>query len=174
MPHHIAPLTLTKRLFEDVAICEHSGGLKGVSSRGGFIKDGTFSAVVLTNLTGVDCSPILNAAFNMRLGLPVDASHEWAQTAEDLVGTPSVYTGRYTSQEDFGAQIVIKCDELGRLFWEENGEEFPVIFCGGTVFKLMLKGKKQGIPMTFYVRNNRAWGVQFGMRIFQREEKPES
>ncbi len=87
---------LIKRLFEDVAICEHSGGLKGVSSRGGFIKNGMFSAVVLTNLSGVDCSPILNAAFNMRLGLPVDASHEWAKPVDELIKKPEVYVGEYT------------------------------------------------------------------------------
>lgn len=162
---------LYKRLFEDVAICEHSGGLSGVSANGGFIKDGAFAVTVLTNLSGIDCSPMTNAAFNMRLGLPLQESHMWAQEVwGGKLEDPSVYTGIYRSQEGGGAELQVVVNGNGALVCKKDRQCEPLIFCGGNVFTSSGSGEilPPGLVLQFYVHDGGCEMVSVGMRIYQK------
>lgn len=162
---------LSKRLFEDVAICEHSGGLTGVSSRGGFIRDGAYAVTLLTNLSGIDCSPMTNAAFNMRLGLPLEQSHMWAEEVwADMLEEPSIYTGVYKSRESMHEQVIITTNDSGKLICQgEKGSE-PIIFCGGNVFISSGSGEvlPPGLVLQFHACNGQCKMVSVGSRIYQK------
>ena len=170
LPQGVYCFGLNKRLFEDVAICEHSGGLTGVSSQGGFIKDGAFAVTVLTNLSGISCAPISNAAFNLWLGLSVDASHSWLHPQADGVENPAFYAGTYVSLEDLDEQLGVTADDAGQLWGHgEKGTE-RLLFCGGSVFTPEGKGKlTPGMVLRFLLRDGECWAVAIGSRIYQKK-----
>lgn len=170
-PQGIYCFGLNKRLFEDVVICEHSGGLTGVSSQGGFIKDSAYSVTVLTNLSGVMCSSMTNAAFNMWLGLPLDASHSWLTHRPEAPEHPELYAGVYCSREGLDEKLTVRVNEKGELMGlGEKGEE-RLVFCGANVFTPEGEGKLvPGTVLRFYVRDNECWAVAIGSRVYQRAQ----
>lgn len=171
MPQGVYCFGLNKRLFEDVAICEHSGGLTGVSSQGGFIKDGSFAVTVLTNLSDIGCAAISNAAFNLWLGLPMDASHSWLRPQSEGVENPAFYAGCYTSLEGLDEKIVVDVDDDGQLWGQgEKGRE-KLLLCGGSVFTPEGKGKlAPGLVLRFLHRDGACWAVAVGSRIYQKKD----
>ncbi len=160
---------LNKRLFRDVVLCEHSGGLTGVSSRGGFIKDGAFAVTVLTNLTGVDCSVITNAAFNLQLGLALDASHAWAVPIDEDLEDAAIYAGTYRSNEGTGSELVIEADN-GSLVCKRDEDSEPLRFCGANVFVPSGSGKvlSPGQVLQFHAYGGHCSMVSVGSRIYQK------
>jgi CubicO group peptidase (beta-lactamase class C family) len=160
---------LNKRLFRGVAICEHSGGLTGVSSRGGFIKDQSFAVTVLTNLSGIDCAEMTNAALNVRLGLPLDRSHMWATPTGEALDDASIYAGVYRSREGMGTELVIEVAANGSLVCSSKGNSEPILFCGGNVFVPSGSGKvlSPGQVLQFHICAGQRNMVSVGSRIFQ-------
>ncbi len=162
---------LNKRVFEDVAICEHSGGLTGVSSQGGFIKDGAYAVTVLTNLGGISCAPITNAAFNLWLGLPMETSHSWLRPKNDPLENPALYTGLYQSREGLDEFLAVSLNANGELMGKNAEGEDKLLHCGGNVFTPEGSGKlSPGIVIRFYVRDGHCWAAAFGSRVYQRAE----
>lgn len=161
---------LYKRLFEDVAICEHDGGLTGVSAIGCFIKDGAFAVTVLTNLSDIDCSPLTNAALNMRLGLPLEQKHDsvhevWSGKPEN----PAIYTGVYSSQEA-DEELRIALNANGVLVAQNDKHCEPLLFCGGSVFTSSGSGEvlPPGLVLEFHAYNGTCNKVSVGTRIWQK------
>ncbi len=170
LPQGVYCFGLNKRLFEDVAICEHSGGLTGVSSQGGFVKDGAFAVTVLTNLSGISCAPISNAAFNLWLGLPMQAGHSWLSPRTEGVEDPAFYAGEFVSLEELDEALKVTADAAGQLWGHgEKGAE-RLLFCGGSVFTPEGTGKlPPATALRFLQRGGECWGVAVGSRIYQKK-----
>ena len=66
---------LKKRLIGGKMVCEHSGGLHGVSSKGGFMEGG-YAAVVLCNEGDLDMEEFQWICYNFILGLPLETRHD--------------------------------------------------------------------------------------------------
>ncbi|MDR2505642.1 MAG: beta-lactamase family protein [Oscillospiraceae bacterium] len=120
-------------------IVEHAGGLKGVATKGGFVKgsDG-ISAVVLSNWDEASITPMLNAIYSTVLGYEPDASHFfWTIPAGQTIGNPRAYVGKYSQREYFSGDIMI-IERGGKLFKteEEDGKtkETELLYCDGTRF----------------------------------------
>lgn len=161
---------LTKRLVGDAALCEHSGGLKGVSSRGGYICGGGLSVTLLTNIGDFDCTPITNAVYNLALGRSIDASHQVLTPTGAPCSTPEVYTGTFRSREDLDGKLTITADEKGELTAHAFGLTMPLVFCGQTDFLLAMPDKPlDRCPIVRgFVHDGSAWAVSYGSRMFQR------
>ena len=164
---------LSKRVFRDTVLCEHSGGLTGVSSKGAFFKDRGYSATVLMNLGGVNSSIPLNAVINMLLSLPLDTSHVLSLPGGGAPERPEIYTGTYVSREEFPPrEFEVSLNAEGGLCVEEPEGESELLFCNTTLF-VISDGKNpidQCRQALFYVRNGKAWAVKIGSRMLQRED----
>ena len=125
---------------------------------------------MLTNLSGISCAPISNAAFNLWLGLSVDASHSWLHPQADGVENPAFYAGTYVSLEDLDEQLGVTADDAGQLWGHgEKGTE-RLLFCGGSVFTPEGKGKlTPGMVLRFLLRDGECWAVAIGSRIYQKK-----
>ena len=170
LPQGVYCFGLNKRLFEDIAICEHSGGLTGASSQGGFIKDGAFAVSVLINLGGIGCAPISNAALNLRLGLPMETSHSWLKPRGEGVEDAAFYAGGYVSLEDLDENLKVTVDDSGRPWSHgEKGSE-RLIFCGGSVFTSEGGKLTPEMVLRFLSRDGGCWAIAVGSRIYQKKQ----
>lgn len=164
---------LIKRVFRDTVICEHSGGLTGVSSKGGFFKDRGYAATVLINMGGVDPSLPLNAIYNSLLGLPLGTSHIPISPKGDAPEKPEMYVGTYASREYIPPKKVeVSLNSSGELCVKVAEKEGKLLFCDTTRF-LIVDGETpidQSRTIKFFVRNGRAWAAHLDLRMFQREE----
>jgi len=172
---------LSKRIFHDTVIVDHSGGLTGVSSRGGFFKGQGYAATVLMNQGNIDPGVPFNAICNALLGLPLDTSHIPYSPQGDVPEEPKMYVGTYISKESFPpGEIVVSLNGAGELCAKMPGgtlhsvtsTENKLLLCDTTRFAVddgqTPIGKSPRI--TFFVRNGKAWAVQSGSRMFQRDE----
>ncbi len=160
---------LSKRSFGDNTLCSHTGGLKGVSSIGGFFKDSGFAATILTNLSDVDREPLLYGACHIQQGKPVDTEYVLHRAVDETVEDPSAYLGTYESLEA-RIEAHVALDGNRQLVCHTLGMTFDLVFAGGTTFMMIPKnsGLKVGDPVKFLVRDGKAWGVVFKSRIFPR------
>lgn len=161
---------LTKRLFKDKVICEHSGGLHGVSSNGGFIIGG-YSATVLSNHGDAAVQKFVWACFNLVLDLPLDTSHAFAIPSGKKFSMPEALIGRYKSMEDIPASycIVSQDDDLN-LVAKYYDDDLILHYCKDTLFSArhVTKPEVQRTTMRFLIRNGQAWAVRCYNRIYQR------
>lgn len=162
---------LGKRSFGQDVLCSHSGGLKGVSSIGGFFKSGGFAVSILTNLSDVEREPLLYGACFVQQSLPVNTEYVLHRAVDETVEVPSVYIGVYQSLEA-GVKAKVACDESGGLICDAMGIRFNLVFAGETTFMMIPQGTdlKQGDPVKFMVRDGKAWGVVYKSRVFPRKE----
>ena len=166
-------LGLNKRVFKNAVICEHSGGLTGVSSNGGFIKDKGYAATILTNMGGNDCQPILDAAFNIKLGFDPGYSHNWAIPVEKAYNTSddlSIYAGEYCSGEFFESDVTLAVTADNFLAVVEDDKEYKLDFCGGAVFTLPQKTKRlwKDTVFRFYAYGGACQMMNVGVRMLRR------
>ena len=161
---------LNKHVFKGHVICDHSGGLKGVASRGGFLKDEGFAITILTNLGSFNTAPIFNAAMNWKLEVPLETSHQWAKPTNSTYFSPEVYTGKFSVREGKEQIIEIIFDEDKGLIVRAEDQELRMIHCGRTDFLLIPKDGKESdaIVCKAFVRDGKAWGYSRGSRILQR------
>ena len=164
-------LGLEKRLIEGKMVCEHAGGLHGISGRGG-IMEGGYSAVVLCNEGEVDVEEFLWACWNFILGLPYEKAHFWAEPSGHRFSMPEVLEGDYVSYESLPLHCIV---------WTEDGmpvgtyNEIPVRFlhCQGSVFAAVDRDDphKRITTVEFYIRDSKAWAARCGTRIFTKKKK---
>ncbi len=161
---------LNKRTFSNRVICDHSGGLKGVASRGGFLKDEGYAVTVLTNLSNFNTAPIINGAFNLKMALPMQQSHQWAIPSGAVPQTPEMYLGRYCIKEGSPVEILVSQAEDGQLQVTVEGVLMPLLYCGKTNFLLLPPDTKpeDGTPITAFIREGKAWALLRGSRMIQR------
>lgn len=163
---------LSKRLFNDKVICEHSGGLHGVSSNGGFIEGG-YSVTVLCNQSGGAVQQFTWACYNFALGLALNTSHAYAIPSGENFSMPEALVGTYMTKEDIPASycIVTQDDDLN-LLAEYQGDDLKLHYCKDTLFSArhVEKPDVQRTTMRFLIRNGKAWGVRCYNRVYQRIE----
>lgn len=161
---------LNKHTFNGHVICDHSGGLKGVASRGGFIKGESFAVTVLTNLGSFNTAAIFNAAINFKLDYALDTSQQWAKAANSTFFSPEVYTGKFRIREGKEQLIEITYSEDEGLMLHVEDQTLPMIHCGKTDFLVIPKEGKEidAVVWRAYVRDGKAWGFSRGSRMLQR------
>ena len=161
-------LGLNKRVIDGHVICEHSGGLHGVSSEGGFLKGENYGVTVLCNEGSCDVAELLWAAYNWILGWELDKKHRWLYPKEVPFSAPEMLEGRYICHE--GIPVVLHVyAENGQLYADNGSAKMEMVFCGETWFQTRLDGEVIG-RLRFHIRNGKAWGVQVYTRVYQRME----
>jgi len=160
---------LNKRLKYNKVICEHAGGLHGVSTYGGLIMGG-YSMTALCNQGDVSMEPFIRACYNLILGRPFDESHNFAVPSGKKFSMPESVIGKYVSREAVPEYCIVTCDEDGNLFANYCDQDLILHYCEETLFSGRTKDnpEEQQTTMKFLIRNGKAWGVRCYTRIFQK------
>lgn len=164
-------LGLYKRRKGDRVICEHSGGLHGVSSKGGFFLHGGYGFAVLCNCGDEDMDEIMWTLYNAVMGMPLEVSHRWfVPTGRDF-SDPAMLLGSYIGHE--GEPTVLRVYQRGDQLMAHNGvRELRLIYCSGTRFLGMDAADRVRARLEFFIRDGRAWGVRLGSRVALRAVYP--
>jgi len=160
---------LNKRIKGGKVICEHAGGLHGVSTYGGLIMGG-YSMTALCNLGDVSAEPFVCACYNLILGLPLDTSHAFAIPSGKKFSMPQAVVGTYISREAVPSYCIVSSDGDGNLFANYYDEDLVLHYCEETLFsaRAVAEPDIQRTTMRFLIRNGMAWGVRCYTRVFQR------
>ena len=168
-------LGLEKRLLAGKVLCQHSGGLHGVSTIGGFLEGG-FAVAALCNEGDVDMTDFLWICLNHILGLPLDTRHPWAVPNGRRFDCPEILCGHYLCREGVPAHCVVY-QEDGCLKADYQGRKTLLQWCGKNVFAAMAENdpRERVSTLQFYAREGRPWCVRCGSRVYQmiREQAPE-
>lgn len=161
-------LGLEKRLIAGKIVCDHSGGLHGVSTKGGFIEGG-YGIAVLCNEGDVSMEEFQWICYNYILGLPLETTHRWAEPNGSTFSMPEAIQGDYLAREGIPAHCTV-WQEDGKLVGIYGETEVEFRYCGKTVFAAYSRKDptKRCSTMEFYIRNGQAWAVRCYTRIYQR------
>ena len=170
-PLNIMCMGINKREFEGHTFCEHSGGLHGVSTKGGLLLGEGYGFSVLCNQGDEDMDELMWGMYNAVIGLPLDRSHRWFNPVEEPFSAPQMITGTYIGHEGIPSILTIE-EKDGKLFRTRDGNTTAFAYCGGTRFLSYdpEKDYDQGVRHEFLIRDGRAWGVRCGTRVFERKE----
>ncbi len=170
-PIAVYGLGLYKRTKEGRVICEHSGGLHGVSTKGGLILGEGYGFAVLCNQGDEDMDDIMWTLYNAVMGLPLETSHRWFIPAGHDFSDPEMLTGKFVCHEGVPAISTFRIED-GKAKGVHGGNEIILTYCGGTRFLAMdaKNPEKLRSRMEFFIRNGHAWAVRCGSRIYCREE----
>jgi len=132
---------LVKRPFhtpdgKTVYIVEHSGGLHGVSTKGGFVKGGDVAACVFCNWEEAPVTPLLNAVFSHFLGYAPEASHFYWPMPGHCPKDAARYAGVYKQTELFSDPVEISYAD-GKLYAKQGKEDaapVALVYCGRSRF----------------------------------------
>jgi len=162
---------LYKRTKAGKVICEHDGGLHGVSTTGGLIMGG-WSFAALCNQGEVSSDVFAWPCYNMVLGLPLETSHKWAVPSGKKFSEPEMLVGKYISREAVPAYSIVTADSEGVLHANYYGSDYDLHYCKETLFSARTAENpdNEATTVRFLMRNGKAWGVRCGSRIFQRVE----
>lgn len=161
-------LGLEKRLIAGRMMCEHSGGLHGVSTQGGFLEGG-YSVAVLCNEGDLGMDEFQWACYNFILGLPLETTHYWAMPSGNRFSHPEMLCGDFLAKEGLPVHCIVRIKD-GRLTAEYDGREVDLLYSSKSDFVVVdsQKPEKRVSTFQFYIRNGKAWGVRCGSRIYQR------
>ena len=172
--HPVSPLSLMcmglyKREKAGHIICEHSGGLHGVSTKGGLLLGEGYGFAVLCNQGDEDMEELMWGLYNAVCGLPLGESHRWFNPVGADFSAPEMITGTYISHEGVPCILTIALKD-GSLERTRDGETTPLVYCGGTRFLSLdpADPDAQGVRHEFLIRDGLAWGVRCGTRVFER------
>jgi len=160
---------INKRPFSGHVICEHSGGLHGVSTKGGLLLGQGWGFAVLCNQGEEDMDELMWGMYNAVLGLPLETSHRWFNPIGVPFSAPEMITGTYIGHEGVPSVLTI-AEQDGRLLRTRDGATTEFAYCGGTRFLSYNPEKDydQGVRHEFLIRDGKAWGVRCGTRVFER------
>ena len=158
-------LGINKRLFQQHVICEHSGGLHGVSSKGGLLLGENAGFCVLCNQGGEDVDLLLFSMYNAFLNIPLDTLHEWFLPVSYPFTDVQMLTGTYTCHEGLLSTIQI-IEKNGTLTGRKDDAPVNLLYCGETRFLAVDANNKLVSRLEFLIVNKHAWGVRSGTRIF--------
>ena len=161
-------LGLEKRLIAGKVVCEHSGGLHGVSTKGGLVEGG-YSCAVLCNEGDVDVDDFQWICYNYILGLPLETTHRWAEPNGRTFSMPEALCGDFMAKEGIPSHCIVRYED-GVLTGTYHDQPVDFLLCGKTVFAIVDKKdhSKRISTAEFYLRDGRAWGVRCYTRIYQR------
>ena len=164
-------LGLYKRVKCGHILCEHSGGLHGVSTKGGLLLGEGWGFAALCNQGDVDVDEILWALYNAVMGLPVETSHSWFVPIGRDFSDPQMLEGRFVGHEGIPETVTVTC-KGGALAATVGKYETTLTYCGGTRFlaKDAAGPGHQRARLEFFIRDGRSWAVRNGSRIFTRED----
>ena len=160
-------LGLYKRVKAGHVICEHAGGLHGVSTKGGLLLGEGYGFTVLCSLGDADMDEIMWTLYNAVIGLPPETSHCWFIPVNRVFSDLPMLEGSYISHE--GVPAVVRVDNAGHA--RVSDHDTNLVYCGAGRFLAM----DQTDPDTtrarleFLFRDSRALGVRVGSRIYSRE-----
>ena len=160
-------LGLYKRVKCGHIICEHSGGLHGVSTKGGLLLGEGYGFAVLCNCGDEDMDDIMWTLYNAVMQLPLDTCHRWFVPVERAFSDPEMLLGEYVGHEGVPSVINVFMEscELRAIV---NQRKLKLVYCGGLRFLGMDPGDTTRVRsrLEFFTRNGHAWGVRCGSRIF--------
>ena len=164
-------LGLEKFLIEGKAVCQHSGGLHGVSSMGGLIEGG-YSAVVLCNEGDAAVEEVQWMCYNYILGLPLATTHYWAAPNGKEFSMPEALCGDFLCNEGLPVHTVVRY-ENGKLSADYGDTKVDLLFCGERYFAAVAQDdhNKRISTFRFYIRDGKAWAVKCYNRIYQRVDQ---
>ncbi len=170
-PLNVMCMGINKREFEGHTICEHSGGLHGVSTKGGLLLHEGYGFAVLCNQGDEDMDELMWCLYNAVLGLPLDRSHRWFNPVDRPFSAPEMITGTYIGHEGVPSLVTIE-EKDGQLTRTRDGATTSLAYCGGARFLSYnpTLDYDQGVRHEFLIRDGRAWGVRVGTRVFERME----
>ena len=160
-------LGLYKRVKCGHIICEHSGGLHGVSTKGGLLLGEGYGFAVLCNCGDEDMDDIMWTCYNAVMGLPLDTCHRWFIPAGRDFADPEMLLGRYIGHEGVPSIVEVRIED-GQLRAIVNKRDLKLLYCGGLRFLGMdpVEETRVRSRLEFFTRNGHAWGVRCGSRIF--------
>lgn len=160
---------INKRPFAGHVICEHSGGLHGVSTKGGLLLGEGYGFSVLCNQGDEDMDELMWGMYNAIIGEPLERSHRWFNPIGRSFSAPEMICGHYIGHEGVPSHLIIEQRD-GKLIRTRDGNTTAFAYCGGTRFLSYDPGKDsdQGVRHEFLIRNGKAWGVRCGTRVFNR------
>ena len=159
-------LGLYKRVKAGHIICEHSGGLHGVSSKGGLLLGEGYGFAVLCSLSDADMDDIMWTLYNAVMGLPLEESHRWFRPVNRVFSDLPMLEGTYVGHE--GEPDVVRVDDAGHA--NISDDETDLVYCGAARFLAMDRDHPERLRsrLEFFFRDGHAWGVRVGSRIFSR------
>ena len=171
-PIAVYGLGLYKRTKCGHTICEHSGGLHGVSTKGGLLLGENYGFAVLCNQGDEDMDDIMWTLYNAVMGLPLETSHRWFIPAGHDFSDPDMLAGRFVCHEGVPAISTFKVQD-GKVIGHHGSNDVNLVYCGGTRFLAMDAKDPNRLRsrMEFFIRNGQAWGVRCGSRIYSREDE---
>ena len=163
-------LGLYKRVKCGHTICEHSGGLHGVSTKGGLLLGEGYGFAVLCNCGDEDMDDIMWTLYNAVMGEPLDTCHRWFVPAGRTFSDPDMLVGRYIGHEGVPSIVEVR-NQDGILRATVNKRDLFLVYCGGLRFLGMdpIDSQRVRSRLEFFTRNGHAWGVRVGSRIFGME-----
>ena len=159
---------LWKREFSGKMICEHSGGLHGVSTQGGFVEGG-YSVAVLCNQGELGMEDFQWVCYNYIMGLPLETPQNWAEPCGKTFSLQDGLCGDFLSKEGIPTHTIVSVEDQQLVAM--YGESKVILkYCEDTVFAAYLADQPDRRVSTFrfYIRNGKAWGVRCGSRIYQK------
>ena len=182
---------LNKREFAGHVVCEHAGGLHGVSSKGGLLLGEGYGFAVLCNQGDEDMDALLYGMLCAVMGLPLATNMDWFTPAGRDFSAPHMIRGRYIGHEGVPSILCIHCEEDGshlrgtrdglRTFGQgyviARGADQPPAagqlspHLAGARFLAVKPDAPDTVVchLEFLIRAGRAWGVRVGTRVFERD-----
>ena len=111
---------LEKSLVGGKMVCEHAGGLHGVSTQGGFMEGG-YSVAVLCNESELDMKEFQWACYNFILGLALETKHYAVVPSGRVFGKPEMLCGDFLSKEGLKVHCTVSLED-GRPVADYNGK----------------------------------------------------
>ncbi len=160
-------LGLYKRVKAGHVICEHSGGLHGVSTKGGLLLGEGYGFAVLCSLGDADMDDIMWTLYNAVMGLDLAESHRWFRPVNRVFSDLPMLEGTYIAHE--GEPSVVRVDDSGHVRVSDHDTE--LVYCGAGRFLAMDRKNPETLRarLEFFFRDGHAWGVRVGSRIYSRE-----
>ena len=160
-------LGLYKRVKAGHVICEHSGGLHGVSTKGGLLLGEGYGFAVLCSLGDADMDDIMWTLYNAVTGLPLTESHRWFRPVDRVFSDLPMLEGSYIAHE--GEPAIVRVDDAGHA--RVSDHDTDLVYCGAGRFLAMDQKKPDTLRgrLEFFFRDGHAWGVRVGSRIYSRE-----
>ena len=150
-------------------ICEHSGGLHGVSTHGCYLLDENYSYVAFCNEGDQDTDDLCWMMGNMLMGRPLEEKQLWLQPTGRQFSQPEMLEGKYLCHEGIPTDFRVFTED-GKLKVERPLGVYDLVHCGETWFQLFNKAGELCGRCHFWVRDGKAWGVQVYTRVYQRVE----
>ena len=161
-------LGINKRSRPGHIICDHGGGLHGVSTKGALLLGEGYGFALLSNESEADLDAAMWAMENAVTGRPLDESHEWFHASGREFSAPEMLVGVYHGFEGLEDRVTVSAE--GGLHAEKKGQRYPLVHCGETRFLAMTDGAVFA-HLVFFIRDGKAWGVRYGTRVYTRAEE---